>query len=269
VIAAAGNTVELCIVDVRVKSYHQVRRYDVLGNPDQRDECFVGMLNCFRLFSTMLPYVPTDCTPLFREFDNVTFLTDHVKKKIPTSCTCPPELYNLLSGNSVPCAVKVVPSRNASYLNVTPLGLAISDHGKELSLSDVRRAVKAVLVCLAFLHHKEFVHRDIRWSNIIRVPVLRQNGTLERFEYLVIDFEFAARDGDVMTIQKYKHADLVPTGTRFSRHHDLNLVGMLLTSWASKSSEPLDALAYSIADELAHDRLTASQALQHAWFSEV
>eukprot|EP01118_Nematostelium_gracile_P014035 TRINITY_DN5392_c0_g1_i1.p1 TRINITY_DN5392_c0_g1~~TRINITY_DN5392_c0_g1_i1.p1 ORF type:complete len:466 (+),score=37.15 TRINITY_DN5392_c0_g1_i1:220-1617(+) len=66
-------------------------------------------------------------------------------------------------------------------MELTPLGV----QRKPGTMDELRSATLDVLTFLEAFHGLGFVHRDLRWENIIRVT----NG------YCVIDFEFAARSG--------------------------------------------------------------------------
>ena len=175
VIAAAGADIEFAFVDVRTKAYHRVIRYD-LQDVFQRVQCFVRMINYFRLIRTMAPFIPVHPTPLFKTKNNITFHAAHVMKKVSgnNNITCPDELYELLGRGEVPGAVKVERVRggggdDGGLLKVTPLGIRTHDRGEGLSLQDVHAAVKVVLRCASFLHARGFVHRDLRWANLIRL----------------------------------------------------------------------------------------------------
>lgn len=67
----------------------------------------------------------------------------------------------------------------------------------------------------------------MRWANLIST-----DATLESSNFLVIDFEFAAVDGDFMLIGDYIHRDVVPYGSRYYAANDLQLVGKLVDTWA-------------------------------------
>mmetsp|Transcript_9732 Transcript_9732/g.29505 ORF Transcript_9732/g.29505 Transcript_9732/m.29505 type:complete len:479 (-) Transcript_9732:87-1523(-) len=90
-------------------------------------------------------------------------------------------------------------------------------------------ALRDVLKALKALHEKDWVHRDIRWPNILRVK--DENGNVR---YILIDFEYASESGAKVTWTKDKHQ---PNEARTSKgadqvgwtaKHDLWQVGALL-----------------------------------------
>ncbi len=264
VIAAAGFLIEFAFVDVRTKAYHHVARYD-LQLCGARVECFVCMINFFRLIYTMAPYIPANPTPLFKTIKGITYYDSYVTKKLPANRTCPDALYEYLGRRQVPGAVKVEKVRG--LLKVSPKGVRTHDRGEGLSLEDVRAAIRAILLCLGFLHAKGFVHRDVRWANLIRSFSYHHDGTVESCKFLVIDFEFAGRDGAAMGIADYIHNDVVPDGETYSASHDLKLVGKMIKSWADSNLIDLDDSTIGFIHAIARvkDPLNASDAQQHAW----
>ena len=155
---------------------------------------------------------------------------------------------------------------------MTPTGIRIPDRGDGLTVHELRTAIKAVLTCLQFIHARRFVHRDLRWANIIKHASYLSNGTLESYHFLIIDFEFAACDGDAMMINNYIHGRIIPYGSSYHTLHDMRrLVGKLLEAWAGSNNQVLNPLAldfmYSATRE--DHPLDASAALQHAWLREL
>jgi hypothetical protein len=269
VIAAAGTIVEFGLVDVRTKAYHQVNRYNSIKTGD-RVLCFVRSVNMLRLIRTMAPHVPTNPTPLFKQKNHIAYSPAHVTKILDDNCTCPEELYDLLKKGAIPHAVTVEKSRSGRSVKVSPLGVRTPDNGEGLVLEDVRSAVRAVLQCLEVLHDKKFVHRDLRWANVIRLFTCHVDGSPANCEFLVIDFEFAAVEGEEVQIARYIHSDIAPYGTEYTSHHDLKLVGKLVHTWASKNRNVV--LDESAKDFIASvqreaDPLNAKSALQHHWLS--
>jgi hypothetical protein len=265
VLAAAGQSVEFGLVDVRTRIYHLAVRYD-LRDVGQRVRCFISSINVFRIIRTMEPFIPTNPTPLFKTQKNVTFVQHEVRKKILTSDTCPNELYDLLSTSSIPCAVRVVKQKHK--LVITPSGCRIPNQGRGLSEDSVRRAVIAVLTCLVTLHGYGFVHRDIRWANLIRIYDFSAEGTVISESFLVIDFELASRIGNIVPCEDYINKDVVPHGRQFHARHDLCLVGKLVQTWAKENRIQLtdDDICEFVNITMREDhQLTAEEAFQTCW----
>ena len=263
VIAAAGTLIEFAFVDVRTKIYHKVARYDI-ENSISRVDCFVCMINFFRLIRTMAPYIPENPTPFFKTVKGITYFDTYVMKDTGGNVTCPDALYDLLR-KGVPGAVRVV--KGNRRLKVTPLGTRTPDHGEGLSLEDVRAAVKTILLCLEFLHEKGFVHRDLTWANTIRLFSCNHDGTIESCKFLVIDFEFAERNGAAMNIVDYIHSDVIDNGKDYSSLHDLKLVGKMVSSWAIINRTNLDQSATDFINAITRDEnpLSASDAQRCDW----
>lgn len=264
VYSAAGSLVEYGVVDVRTKLYYPASRFNVVMAAD-RCECFVGAINFFRLLRTMAPYIPNSPSPIFRDLQGLTFFDKYVLKKVPEACTCPQALYDLLATGSVPCAAKV--EKSGKKLKVSPVGVRTPDRGQGLSLAEVRTAIKACLKCLAYLHHRNFVHRDIRWANLIRVYKSRSDGSVESVSFIVIDFEFSGEHGEPMLIQDYIFRDEVPYGQPYNASHDLFFVGKLILTWAESNNITLDALAQSMVETLQSGPVNAQDALALEWLA--
>ena len=262
VIAVAGTQVEFGLVDVRDKAYHTVSMHDVRSHHG-RAQCFVSSINTFRLILTMAPHIPAHPYPLFKTVKNVKFNEDHVKKNISNS-TCPAELYKLLEKGAVPSAVTVQPCRDENYVRVYPAGVRIPDKGEGLSIDDVRCAVKAVLHCLRYLHGKGFVHRDVRWANVIRHFTHYSLDDTSEYQFLLIDFEFAAMAGDTINVGRYIHSDVVPIGESYTYCHDLKLVAKLIVSWRKSNNLQLDELTKSFVSSI-REASTAEECLKHEW----
>jgi serine/threonine protein kinase len=192
--------VEFGFIDVRTTNYFTVQRFDLMV-PAQRLGCFRLAINYFRLFVSMAPHIPQNPVPQFNYPPNgIEFRANHVLKVISASHTCPEGLYDLLSTGSVPGAVKVEKFRTKKKLKISPLGIRISDLGGEFSISQVKCAITCILRCLVFLHSRDFVHRDLRWPNLIAVHTCGESGEITDTSYLVIDFEFAgAAGGEIST----------------------------------------------------------------------
>ena len=86
----------------------------------------------------------------------------------------------------------------------------------------------------------------------------------------MIDFEFAAMDGDEMFIGDYIHKEVVPYGEKYRMVHDLQLVGKLVETWADSSGKELSLSAHDFVNSVKRmeNPMDANAALQHAWLLE-
>ena len=87
----------------------------------------------------------------------------------PSPPTHTPQLYRATRG--VPCLVHCIthPKMAGDVFSVElePLGYERRPSGE----ADLRRALWAVLQALQGMHQAGFVHRDVRWPNILREPL--------------------------------------------------------------------------------------------------
>jgi serine/threonine protein kinase len=268
VYVAAGKLVEFGVLDVRSGNYIAVVRYDVSAVA-RRSDCFITCINYFRLLHTMNSFVPSQATPFYKEMKGVTIYPKYVVKNIPRNCTCPKSLYNFLESGSVPYSVKVehFTLNRSVRLKITPVGLRTATNGEGLTLKEVRIAVKCVLKCLDFIHSKGFVHRDIRWANVIREFEYFPDMTVKSCKFLLIDYEFAAEIDSNMNIHDYIFKAMVPFGQPYRVHHDLELVGNLFRGWRRPHGEIVPAGELATIENFLKEGLksTASTALLHAW----
>jgi hypothetical protein len=268
--AAAGNNMIFCIIDVYKRSLHVLQQFN-LKHGSGRAGAFVASINYFRLLRTMAPYVTElkYATPVFKRHETVTFYPDHVRKEWKENFTAPGALYEILHTGAVPCAVRV--EKKSRYLVITPVGTRIPS-GVDLSFAELRVAIRCVLECLDFLHEKGFVHRDIRWDNIIRYYHL-VDGKPVSCTFKVIDFEYAALNGDAMRIPNYIFGRLVSEGEPYFTHHDMHCVGALIECWVflrgnchDQRYEVSAALAFaSYLKGAGGPNPSAADALKHEW----
>lgn len=123
----------------------------------------------------------------------VTICPDYVKKVIPKNWKYLNRkdfdtLYDLIltekPRNIINLRNKPTESRCSIYLELTPVGFS----PYATTLQDVKLAIANILAGLDWLHKRGFVHRDIRWDNVIR----EANG-----QFRLIDLEMAGREGVV------------------------------------------------------------------------
>ncbi|KAG2443516.1 hypothetical protein HXX76_001869 [Chlamydomonas incerta] len=165
--------------------------------------------------------------------------------------------------------------RAALVLHLQPVGLPM--HGPPETEGALRQALRGVLTAVAALHRAGFVHRDIRWPNVIRLPAAASPspalppaaGSPDTF--VLIDLEHAARaDCRVdcrqppRTLGSWPDAAalLDPTTGAFTRQSDLRLVAGLMAYLPFSLSDS----GVRLQQDLASGRIaSADAALAHEW----
>jgi hypothetical protein len=254
-VAAGGVEIEFGLIDVRTNAYNIIRRYDIRSHK-QRGECLVTSLNYFRLLRTMVPVVPARANPVWgysRGNKNIVYGTNAVKKTLTGGETCPNELYTLLASGSVPRAVQVI--RKRRHLEISPVGWCISKEGYEVrTKQELRTAIAHVLEALVYLHSRGFVHRDVRWSNVIQLKSPTPS-------FCLIDFELACQSGEPMTLQNYIHSWVVDSGNPYCACHDVWLVSCMVENWFSAKGLPVDSGVNDFTELCRSSSITAAEAL--------
>jgi len=121
----------------------------------------------------------------------VTFYPRFVQKRIPQEWQFSDvedllRLYRIILADKpkylVNLASQLRRTRSHVILELTPIGYTPIIE----CLGDLKKAIRDILLGLEFLHNHGFVHRDVRWANVIRDEV----GT-----FRLIDFEHSGRVG--------------------------------------------------------------------------
>ena len=157
-------------------------------------------------------------------------------------------IYKCLDPDSefpLPCAIRVV--RGHAYANgmedleIRPVCL------QELpaSVDELRIAIRCVVTALREFHARGFVHRDVRWPNVLR----------DRNLWLLSDFELAARDGAELPLNAVDPEYLPPEvnacrSYRYSAAGDMFCVGRLIRLWAAGKGGNLPSEAKELATRL-------------------
>ncbi|EEY52989.1 Crinkler (CRN) family protein [Phytophthora infestans T30-4] len=150
-------------------------------------------------------------------------------------------IYDSLKAYRIPCADAVVTvDSDQLRLTLKPRGVEM----KPCSLSELFVALGNVLEALVVLHRNGWMHRDIRWSNVIK--------HIDRVEWFLIDFADAAQSpqkypsGDHLTHDEHA-SDIFMEGGSHTTAVDLWAVGYLVkTSKIERewTAEPERALSW-------------------------
>ena len=109
--------------------------------------------------------------------------------------------------------------------------------------------------------HAGFVHRDVRWANLIHLPGQRK--------WLLIDLEHVGKIGCKCSeaphpLRYWSSSTLEPDGT-YTPYSDLDMVAARLMTGLDFSLSPA---ALDLRKQLETRSVTAEGALKHAWFRE-
>jgi hypothetical protein len=178
--------------------------------------------------------------------------------------SAPDPVYAFLgSETGVSGAVRVEKKRTRephgkTELIITPVCLSEPPKNE----AELRSAVNCVLTALVALHGIRYVHRDIRWENVLK------SGTNS---WLLADFEEAAEAGQPLNPGTRNEAELhLPQEVlrpphRYTAKSDVWAVGKLMEKWASDTDTNLSVGMKSFMDRLLKekqaDRPTAEVAL--------
>ena len=169
--------------------------------PQHRARLFRQSINILRYLRTIIPDIPFNTSkPQYVISGKLDYRGDFVLKQRTSMDTAPNELYaELTKGITNACRVEIL-SRDSKLLKISPIGVKINSDALP-SLSELTCAVLCILRCLADLHSKGFVHRDLRWSNIIRIYARRRDENVTTtLTFYVIDFEFGCFVGTALDV---------------------------------------------------------------------
>ena len=279
VCAAAGYFMEFGLVDVILRQYHALSEPLDTTSVQNRAKLFSQSLNILRYVKNLARSIPFNTAlPTFQALNGVVFHETYILKDVQGDHTAPAALYAALQ-NGVAKSVKVSCQRNRKRLRIEPLGLKISESGAHLTKDEMKCTLRCVLMCLADLHSRQFVHRDLRWSNIIRSCTYRnsadpvRNGQPESMTFLVIDFEYGAQSGESLDVDGHwlivRHRDLFDINKTYTYTHDLRSVAMMLLKWFSTNGVSLDGDVAAFVSYLEWEGATAAEALLQPWIVHV
>ena len=167
--------------------------------PQYRAQLFRQSINILRYLRTIIPDIPFNTSqPQYVISGKLDYRGDFVLKQRTSMDTAPIELYAALTqGITNACRVEIL-RRDSKLLKISSIGVKINSDALP-SPSELTCAVLCILRCLADLHSKGFVHRDLRWSNIIRIYARREEN-VTTVTFYVIDFEFGCFVGTALDV---------------------------------------------------------------------
>lgn len=277
--AVGGEMLQFCAVapncDGLTCSVHTVSDEFNMNVPLQRVEIVKAAFNMFRVLISlrrkMPQYVPTLYTEQKRD-DNttITIMDDHVLKYCQPTLL---EIYACLSGeDKIRCTVSIEVKEKRGKVSSRFITLIIKPVCIEVLPSnepELKSSICAILDALIDFHARGYVHRDIRWPNILRDV---------RGCWLLADFELAAKIGSLLP-HRFRHSDCfspeVRHGEPCTEALDIWQVGLLVLSWQQhpnlSSAIRLSKLAANFIVDLMHEgmgaRPSAIKARMHAWLA--
>ncbi|KXZ49067.1 hypothetical protein GPECTOR_23g152 [Gonium pectorale] len=152
-------------------------------------------------------------------------------------------------------------------LHLVPVG--VPQRGPPEDMAALKRAVRDVLIALAALHAAGFVHRDVRWANVVWVPGATSDAA---GSFVLIDLEHAARSDCPRDCREPEFAlttwppygILDPADGAYTPASDLCLVAHCLLGGVR-----LDPVGSALRTALRTRQLSAEGALAHEWLAAV
>ena len=229
------------------------RIYDIESVVD-RFEILICVINLARLFRTCQHRIPKDVCLLYQLINRPNGCTieiqdDCVIKKFPVSIEIFKQQYNYLQilyatllQHSVPHVIeclKISEELPESQIDSRTIVLKLKPCGIERlphSLNEFVSAIRCVLQALQAIHRLGYVHRDVRWPNVLCV---------KDYDWRLIDFENSSQ------------------GDQSLRNQDMQMLGTMMTVCRTlmEPSEILVSLSKQLMSERPPDTSEALQVL--------
>jgi hypothetical protein len=157
-------------------------------------------------------------------------------------------IYECLDPDSkspLPCAIRVVREGQPRWNGLEDLVIRpVCRQVLPASEDELRFAIRSVVTALREFHARGFVHRDVRWPNVLR------DGDC----WLLSDFELAARDGAELPPDsvdpQYLPPEVNASCWRYSAAGDMFCVGRMIRFWAAGRGWSLSKGARALAARL-------------------
>jgi hypothetical protein len=230
-------------------------------------------LNMMRIFKCLRKRLPSKVPKLFyrhlrgQDGSSIEIREDCVIKYCHPA---PDAIYNCLrheDPSSIPFAVTVkiglCPKKNGiARLEIRPVCV----EQRPSTVEELRISLRCVLSALSAFHERGFVHRDVRWPNVLKDKEL----------WLLADFELADSAGSPLPVTAIASEFLPPEVQEsglvgYSTAGDVYCVGRLVDTWEQETKIELppiaEAFKLSLMNRNPDLRPTASQLLVRSWVS--
>ncbi|CCI47105.1 unnamed protein product [Albugo candida] len=255
--AAANSRVQFLVIDRSFNVLPVSEPFD-LKFLQYRIRCIVSAINIFRILYHYKSLLPEGFLPMYKKMPrnngSVTLYADHLLKVLdhdPYDFESVMAIYDAIGRNEIQCTVRC-DYRYERTLKLRPVGftkLPTND-------SELIPALICIARALVGLHALGYVHRDIRWPNIL---------CLGDDSYILADLENAGRDGDPMPDDLLESRVLDPLvkceayGHAYRSCHDMYQFGELL---AYARDPSLERFQKNLQRKNAEERYTAEGALK-------
>jgi hypothetical protein len=237
------------------------------------------VINIARIMVTVAGLVPTPAYPLLKKLkigkSVISWNPEDVKKEVlATELPYTGEdanarvgflkkMYEHARGQRGLVQVKVGPCLNRKKYKVVLATRGLNTRPK--NQDDLRKMTKDLVSGLAWLHRAGYIHRDIRFPNILYDPVRKQ--------YFLIDFEHGAKVGNGEEVQTYGDKDTLTAwdggtldGGLYTEMSEMYQLGKLLDK---EFDHLISDHAKDFVEKLKGKKMTAEEALEHEWICTV
>ncbi|CAG8680692.1 1208_t:CDS:10, partial [Funneliformis caledonium] len=211
-------------------------------------------INILRILVTIGPYLSNDVIPLYiliqqASGSTITFYDDSVVKE--------------LSFQYLPYVDGSLRKRIAflrEILIMTTRGI----RRLPCNETELRSMVRSLLVRLDCLHSGNYVHHDIREPNVLFVP---ENPAGSK--YVLIDFEHGVKANKEMNerLSDWNHRTL--SNNQYTTLSDIYQLGKLIERLIMRFQMSISDNGKTFVNKLKKKKMNATQALQHAWITDV
>ncbi|RPB21822.1 hypothetical protein L211DRAFT_840185 [Terfezia boudieri ATCC MYA-4762] len=231
--------------------------------PSNRLSIFRTTINILRCLKTLKRLIPSDRPlRLFYEYRRpkdvtLTIAPSTVLKRIP-SLAVSEELRNLYEmiwlqrpKHIINLAKQPRYGRTITSLHLCPVGF----HPRLRNISELRHAVKGILKGLDWLHQYDYVHRDLRWANVIQ----DMEGNVR-----LIDLEYAGKEGVVEYGNILRHWPIME-GEIYLKGIDVYSVAKMMGEYSSLLGGENSREGYTFMTRLERG-ISTKDALKDCWF---
>jgi hypothetical protein len=263
------------VLTKELKLVHISKTLDLASTKDRYRivHTVLNMTRFFRTFSEILPprknirlfgSIKQGDTEVFTDCDRIIKIIETDPEKLRDRLSFLEKLYEDMKDSEVPHVIKcrrVRPAKqngselfNCISLELTPIAVEV----KPVSEKVCKSAIQCVLKALSAFHKLGYVHRDIRWSNVLCVTDT---------DWILVDFEKASKPDKPITWSNDSVPPEVQTGSGWIPASDLYQVGMLMRELTIPLTSHMEDLVRVLTFDEPTKRMSANQALKHRWFN--